>query len=286
MKGTNYFLIGIVVLISACSAQNQTDSEKLYPVANFLHAHGLATDPIDSGKLYIATHHGLYLLVNETKLFQIGKSEDDYMGFSPHPSKPNIVYTSGHPIIGGNLGFQKSEDGGFTWKKISDGVNGPVDFHAMSVSKTNPKTIYGWYQGNVQRSDDEGKTWNAISQTTFPIVSLETDSRDENRVYAASPLGMYISNDKGISWNIVEEFKGKFVSSIASSQNKLLVFSGKLMKSSDDGATWTAINESFNNGTVLYIAFDRQDNSVIYGLTNNNEIFKSNDDGKGWKKIY
>src|SRR3989338_507722 len=126
-------IIFLIIIANACTQNNQ-DSNKLYPVKGFAHGHGLAADVSDPNKLYIATHHGLFVLVNEKELYQIGKSQDDFMGFSVHPIQSNTVYTSGHPTTGGNLGFQKSEDGGFTWRKISDGFDGAVDFHAMSVS--------------------------------------------------------------------------------------------------------------------------------------------------------
>ncbi|MDP3766308.1 MAG: hypothetical protein Q8R04_07385, partial [Nanoarchaeota archaeon] len=93
-------------------------ANQLYPIHSITHAHGLAVDAADSNKLYIATHHGLLVLLNEKELYKVGKSEDDYMGFSPHPSNPNIFFSSGHPSRGGNIGFQKAEDGGFTWKRV------------------------------------------------------------------------------------------------------------------------------------------------------------------------
>ncbi|MBI2030127.1 exo-alpha-sialidase, partial [Candidatus Kaiserbacteria bacterium] len=54
------------------------------------------------------------MLENEKDLYRVGKSRDDYMGFSPHPTEADVFFTSGHPSRGGNLGFQKSDDGGAT----------------------------------------------------------------------------------------------------------------------------------------------------------------------------
>ena len=36
----------------------------------------------------------------------------DYMGFIPHPTDPSLLFASGHPAGGGNLGFIVSNDGG------------------------------------------------------------------------------------------------------------------------------------------------------------------------------
>ena len=142
----------------------------------------VAIQSTDSNKVYIATHHGLLVLVNEKDLFRVGTSRDDYMGFSVHPTNPNTYFSSGHPATGGNVGFQKSEDAGMTWKKISNGLGGPVDFHAMAVSPVNPDLAFGWFQGNLQRSTDGGKTWVKFA-TSVPYVALAGDTKDENVIY-------------------------------------------------------------------------------------------------------
>ena len=53
-------------------------SGNLYPEQTISHGHGLAVDAKDSNKLYVATHYGLFVLVNEKDLYRIGKNKDDY----------------------------------------------------------------------------------------------------------------------------------------------------------------------------------------------------------------
>ena len=81
-------LTAIVFTLGACSNRARTNSfeKNLNPIDAITHAHGLAVDVENSSKLYIATHHGLLVLENGKELFRVGKSQDDYMGFSPHPS--------------------------------------------------------------------------------------------------------------------------------------------------------------------------------------------------------
>ncbi len=299
----NKYIIGIVVAIlliggffflnqsggnqQSSSSNNKSSSGNLIPIDSITHGHGLAVDAVDSDKVYIATHHGLLVLINEKDLYQIGEKEDDYMGFSPHPTNPKVFFTSGHPSFGGNLGFQKSEDGGFTWRKVSNGVNGPVDFHAMTVSAVNPDVIFGWYQGALQRSADGGKNWEIVTNTSFPIVGLAADPKDENILYAASPQGLMVSQNKGKDWSSL--FDG-FVSTIAidpQNSKDLISFSEKLRlaKSNDAGKNWEQVNESFNGETPLHTAFDIRKSEVIYTLTEKNSLYKSIDSGTTWTKI-
>lgn len=262
-------------------------SNELTPVNAITHGHGLAVDVADPNIIYIATHHGLLELKNEKDLYQVGSSKDDYMGFSPHPTDSKVFFSSGHPSTGGNIGFQKSVDGGFTWEKVSDGINGPVDFHAMTVSPANPNLIYGWYQGAIQRSTDGGKNWEIVNRTNVPIVSLTADPKDENVVYAASPQGLMVSKNKGKDWSTLID---GFVSTIAinpqDSQN-LLSYSEKqqLAKSSNGGQTWEKITVDFKGETPLFISFNRQEPEMIYLLTEKNSLYKSTDGGDSWNKI-
>lgn len=266
---------------------NITVSREIIPVDSITHGHGLAIDVKDPNLLYIATHHGLLVLKNDKELFSLGSQKDDYMGFSRHPSDPTVFYSSGHPAEGGNIGFQKSVDGGYTWKKISEGVNGPVDFHAMTVSPVNPKLIYGWYQGALQRSEDEGKTWQIASTTQFPVINLAADPKDANVIFAASPLGLYKSTDKGKSWKQMQE---GFVSAIAVNSvnaNNLISFSenNKLAVSNDGGNIWETKDEAFSNETPLFIAISNQQPEIVYILTEKNSIYKSTDSANSWSKI-
>jgi len=288
-------IVGGIFLFSQKKKDIPSDSfsSNLYPEQSITHGHGLAVDVADSKKLYIATHHGLMVLINEKDLYRVGKNEDDYMGFSVHPSNANIFFSSGHPSFGGNIGFQKSEDGGVTWKKISEGINGPVDFHAMAISPINPNLIYGWFQGNIQRSIDQGKTWEIVNGNLLSVY-LAADSQDEKMVYAATPKGegVLVSRDQGETWSsLSSELEGGAVSAIAihpQDSKILLTFSeklGGLGKSIDSGKNWNKINEEFNKETILHLAFNRNNLSIVYALTHENKLYKSVDTGDTWIRI-
>jgi len=267
-------------------------SKELHPVDSITHAHGLSVDSTGQN-VYIATHYGLYVLKNDKDLYQIGDSNDDYMGFSAHPSNSKIFFTSGHPESGGNIGFNKSEDGGYTWSHVSDVANTPVDFHAMASSPINPKLIYGWFQGKIYKTSDSGSTWSAFP-TKVVVTGLVADSKDENIVYALTPQGqgVLVSKDRGKDFQVLsDKLAGGIVSSFAinpQDNQMMIVYSEKLGgmgKSIDGGKTWQKINIDFGGGEVLFTAYAKQDSSIIYALTHLNTIYKSIDAGSTWNKI-
>ncbi len=271
--------------------------DNIIPEGEITHGHGLAVDQKDPNKLYIATHHGLLVLINDKDLYRVGQSRDDYMGFSPHPADLNKFFSSGHPEKGGNIGVQKSEDGGVTWKTISNGVNGPVDFHALAVSPINPNLLYGWYDNNLQRSTNGGINWKVVNSNLLTIAKgvgpyhLITDPKDENVVYAASGLGLFISRDKGGNWiDVSDQLKETAVQAFAISPQdtqKMLSFTPTLnfAKSSDGGKTWQKVNETFGGDTIYFIAFDKNNPQTAYVLTSKNSIYKSTNGADIWSKI-
>ncbi len=282
-------IIGIVLLSQSDKDSDSISDNSLKSISEITHGHGLALTA--DNKLYIATHHGLLLLENDKDLYPVGDKQDDYMGFSPHPTDSKIFFSSGHPAIGGNIGFQKSEDGGLTWKKISDGLNGPVDFHAMTISPANSDLVYGSYQGAVQRSIDGGKNWEKFP-VNFIIVNFTADPNDENVVYAASPQGLFVSKDKGQTWDKLTEAGNEngFVSTvIIDPQNSLRLIAYAedkgLIESIDGGKKWNPINQGFEGGTPLYIAFNKAVPNTGYILTEQNSIYKTINDGASWNKI-
>lgn len=271
---------------------NTSNQSNPTPITTLSHGHGLAVDRDDPTKLYIATHHGLFVLINDQELRQVGANQDDFMGFSTHPSQSNIMFRSGHPATGrGNLGFQRSDDGGVTWQQVSPGINGPVDFHSMAVSPVNPNLIYGWYHNALQRSHDQGETWELIPTSLSQVISLVASPDNEQAVYAATTQGILISSDKGATWNpLTAEAMGTATTLAIHPEQPatMLSFSERLglARSVDGGKTWQPVNTAMAGQTVTFLAFSKTEPTTVYAYTHANEIHVSKDGGETWTKIH
>lgn len=294
MKKLFTFFITLSFLLAACGGTQtkEVQTEKqvtLIPVDSISHAHALAVDR--SSKLYIATHYGLLVLIDDKNLYQVGEKKDDYMGFQVHPTISNAFYASGHPSSGGNLGVQKSEDGGINWKKISDGAKGPVDFHAMAISPADPTLFYGWYKGQLQRSTDGGITWEHLETSLTDVIALKADLTDSSKVFAATGQGLLVSDDQGKTWaSASTALAGAIVTALAShptDSSILLSFSERLglAKSLDGGVTWTAPEQDFGGDVLLHIAFNPSTPDSVYAITKNNVLYKSTDGGSTWAEL-
>ena len=198
--GTRRALLAVLAVIVAAaigalyvSRSFSEGNTTIAALAKDTHFHGIAVDGADSARIYLATHHGLYVTGIDGKAQRISEIRD-YMGFTAHPTDATVLFASGHPAGGGNLGFVVSRDGGRSWTKLSNGVGGPVDFHQMDVSKADPRVIYGVYQF-LQRSTDGGRTWEVVGAPPADIITLAGSSIDANTVYAATQNGLQRSTD-------------------------------------------------------------------------------------------
>src|SRR5262245_38060960 len=159
------------------------NAETLAQIAQHTHYHGIAFARSGTATLLLASHHGIFAVEKDGTATRVSPVQD-FMGFSPDPASANGYYASGHPASGGNSGFLQSTDGGATWKKLSEGVHGPVDFHQMDVSAAEPKTIYGVFR-QLQLSSDGGATWSAVGPPPPKLIAIAASALSAQQLYAA-----------------------------------------------------------------------------------------------------
>lgn len=257
---------------------------------NFAHIHGLAIDPTDSTTLYVATHHGLFRIKDGSSLSFIGTNAFDLMGFSLHPKDPKVMYASGHPPTGGNLGFIRSTDGGVTWRKLA--LSGQVDFHAMTVVPPNPDIIYGWdiMSMRLYKTTDGGNNWKTIDAKGLSgVIQLVADTKDSDRLYAATDEGLYVSFDGGSTWTPSQQLKGSVVVSVSvdPKDNGIIyavAYKKGLYKTSDAGRTWTLMHTELNPQNPQHISIDPSNPQIIF-LASSKEVYRSIDGGARFQML-
>ena len=281
MKIVNRLVFAYAALALAAIAP--ASAETLEVLAGKTHYHGIAFARSGSATLLLASHHGLFALAKDGEATRVSPIHD-YMGFSPDPVDPLSYYASGHPAGGGNSGFLKSTDGGASWKQLSPGVGGPVDFHQLDVSPADPQTIYGGY-GELQISRDGGQTWSIAGTPPAKLVAIAASGTDAGQVYAATQNGLRVSVDAGASWQPIG-FDGEVVSFVETGPNNGLfafVLGRGLMKASEDKPKdWTVLSNGFGEAIPLHLAVDPEDGNHLALTTQNNDVLESRDGGSTW----
>lgn len=260
-------------------------------LAKETHFHGIAVDPNDSSRLHLATHHGLYLLGLDGRVRPISNTRDDFMGFTPHPSDSSVLYASGHPAGGGNLGFITSTDGGESWAKIANGVDGPVDFHQMDVSRADPNVVYGVY-GSLQRSNDGGQSWSKAGPVPDGLIDIAASGKDASMLYAATQNGLFKSTDAGRSWQMANVIRQPttMVQVTGKGEVYAFIFGTGLVRAEDGGVNWQLVSNAFGGTYVAHLAVDNKDGRKLYAVALNPQtraqtVLVSEDRGVNWTPL-
>jgi photosystem II stability/assembly factor-like uncharacterized protein len=183
----------------------------------------VATDPHDPARVYVGTlHHGLYASADAGASWNPdGEGLDDrrVLSVAVSPSHReggrSVVYAGTEPS---NL--YRSEDGGQRWRRLRALRELPSEpgwsfpprpwtHHVRTIAPhpTDPDWLaVGIELGGVMRSMDGGASWHDHNpQAHSDAHQLLTHPLAPNRVYEAAGQGVARSEDRGESWNRVEE---------------------------------------------------------------------------------
>jgi hypothetical protein len=319
-----YVVLGIVVLIAiagvvisypyfvSSNANLESSSDRSNLLGDWHDIHGVGLFDTEGSNdndnsIYLATHNGLYNKKQNSSWVKVGSDQSDLMGFVINPKKEGVMYSSGHPVNGGNLGFRMSTDSGKTWQTISSVTDNPIDFHAMSISPVNSDILYGSPGGGYALfiTHDQGKTWSIITSIPSQIVSIAASSLDANIVYIGTGSGMFYSNDQGKNWKKIESdvIGDSVVTGLGFNQNNELFAyimpntaeegndnqNGYIIKSDKSGKNWTKTNGQIPDVKAAW-KFALGPNDEIYTIVSQqisqndiaSSVYKSINDGDTW----
>jgi photosystem II stability/assembly factor-like uncharacterized protein len=203
---------------------------------------------------------------------------------------------------GEDSGLYKSNDGGDTWKKMTDGLPKEFGKSGISVSRANPDRVFAVIEsekekGGVYRSDDSGKTWKQVNSDRINItrswyyMEIFADPQNENIVYVLNaPLMKSIDGGKSF-FDLPVPHGDNHHLWINPNDNTNLINSndGGANISFNGGKSWsTQENQAtsqfyrvITDNLVPYNVYGgQQDNSAI-GIAS-----RTNDEGIDWKDWY
>ncbi len=186
-------------------------------------------------------------------------------------------------------GVYYSDDDGVTWNDISNGLQ-ISQFYKFSNSAVDPNLIVGGCQDNSTKIKD-GSTWSMLYPNGDGMECI-IDHNDAN-IYVSGPNGKISRLEDGagasdISANIPGTPSGSWVTPYAiHPTNSQILYAGydKVYKTTDRGATWTAISTDLNGGDPLnYLVVSPTNPDFIYVATLDN-IYKTTNGGGSWVDI-
>jgi photosystem II stability/assembly factor-like uncharacterized protein len=253
------------------------------PLAKLSHIHGIAASTQGGGALYLATHEGLFLAQKDGNAKRLSKTRDDLMSLAVHPTENEVLFASGHPPQGGNLGLIESRDGGQTWQQVYRGGDRAVDFHALTVSPADPKVLYGQFD-TIRTSNDSGRTWTKHPRVPGNVYALAASAWDPNIVYAATQAGLLLSDDGGQRWQTLSERPNPatMVHVTASGTVYAFVMGQGLLQAQEGNANWQVLYKQFGEQVLLQFAVDPKEPRRLYTLNQFGRLLSSSDAGANW----
>lgn len=267
-------LVGAVAVLSGCASGTDDASHHGGDGGrvDLAHIHGLGINPAE-GKLYAASHHGLFLVTGEGQPEQIAGRTQDFMGFTV--VGPDHFLGSGHPGPDAegqppHLGLIESTDAGQTWQPVS--LSGEADFHAMEAGHGK---VYGFdsQTGQIMVSDDK-RSWD--SRAGLPLADIAVSPEDAHVVLATTEQGVQRSTDGGRTFAPIEGSPTLFFIDWAKPDRLLGVApGGQVYRSGDGGESWSR-GGSVQGGPQAILTHG---DSKVYVATDD-AIYQSDDDGE------
>jgi photosystem II stability/assembly factor-like uncharacterized protein len=179
--------------------------------------------------------------------------------------------------------------------------------YAVLVHPANADTVFAGTDRGLFRSTDRGVTWGQYgtgiktsSSATLKILTLAA-ALDGSRLYAGTSAGVFQSADGGAVWSqgtgmLVDKGVLSYYYAIAAlavdPANPQTVYAGdsgmmtegRVLKSTDGGATWQSSGSGISGDDVDALAIDPDGPSTLYAAVEHS-LYVSVDAGSGWTKI-
>lgn len=163
------------------------------------------------------------------------------------PQTPGTIYglSSDRKIL-------KSTDGGTNWSPVNSGLpadaGGRYGITSLAIDPQNPTTLYAGNAlpgGGVFKTTDGGASWNAVNfgPPDGGVIALAINPQDPGTIYASTWWNRVFPNNSG------------------------------MLKSTDGGTNWMAVNSGLTTLSVSTLATDTQSPGTVYAGTSDGSVF-------------
>ena len=169
-----------------------------------------------------------------------------------------------------DVGLFRSRDRCATWTPVQVPWKGKEDVHVVFSRRA--MFVSSWR--GAFRTSDHGESWEPVAKVPSRPSTSVVDSTAA--VLIGTSNGVYRSTDDGLSWTHVG-FKGRWVGRMITTPRGEIYaavdkgsdrpFGTTMMRSVDNGATWTAADEGLSGHSIRGLALDESGTLYAAGVT-------------------
>ena len=158
----------------------------------------------------------------------------------------------------------------------------------------------------IQRSNDEGLTWQNVAAIPFPVSELVAVAGNEQVVYARGQSALWVSENAGATWSQTASLPSRPVALAVTGEKTGTVFAGTesmgLLRSNNRGQSWQSLDSpAFSAGGaapwgITALSINPEDEHIVYAAAgfwlgtsqahfNPLGLFTSVDGGTHWFEI-
>jgi photosystem II stability/assembly factor-like uncharacterized protein len=239
-----------------------------------------------SGDLFAGTYEtGVYL------------STDNGMNWretaNPHSNEdiyPVAANSKGEMFIGGSTGIIRSTNDGASWTQLDTTQLASTVIDDIAIG-ANDVLYVSTFLGGLYRSRDNGDHWTPITAglDTTDSRGYELTVGRSGDLFASSGGGtgsqvLMKTTDQGDHWSFVSQLDADVLAVDSSGTIYAASRSGVgVLRSTDDGAHWTAVNNGLSDSTDVY---DLQVNArgVLFASSDSG-VYRTTDQGAHWTQL-
>ena len=199
----------------------------------------------------------------------------------PAIDNPLVVFAAA-----GDIGLQRSDDGGQSWRQVLD-----ADVSTIAGHHSAPEVLYlGGANGQVYRSEDAGARWERFVSGERPagaarVVVAHADAR---QLYVGTGDGAWTSADGGDHWSRYGTGLDAVVGGLAEAPTVAgllyAVSEGALYRCAGAGEQWERVDAARPAGSAAFAILAGKDAVLLLALADGG-LGRSADDGATWTAV-